>query len=54
MKTRWVGVIIAAAVTGAAWGQALDLSSLDKLDAKSKESNVVTLDQNMLKFAASF
>ena len=54
MKTTWVGVIALAAVTGAAWGQALDLSSLDKLDAKSKESNIVTLDQNLLKLAAGF
>ncbi|MGA2182685.1 MAG: DUF4252 domain-containing protein [Bryobacteraceae bacterium] len=54
MKTTWVGVIICAAVTGAAWGQALDLSSLDKLGDKAKESNIVTLDQGMLKLAAGF
>ena len=54
MKTRWAGVLIAAAVTGAAWGQALDLSSLDKLEDKAREANTVTLDQNLLKLAAGF
>jgi Domain of unknown function (DUF4252) len=53
MKTM-VGVILCAAVTGAAWGQALDLSSLDKLGDKAKESNIVTLDQNLLKLAGAF
>jgi hypothetical protein len=55
MKTTWtVGVIFCAAVTGAAWGQALDLSGLDKLEAKAKEVNNVTLDQNLLKLAGGF
>jgi hypothetical protein len=49
------GAIILAAATGAAWAQArtgaLDLSSLDKLEDKAKEVNVVTLDQNLLKLA---
>jgi len=55
MKTTcMVGAIIVAAATGAAWGQALDLSSLDKLEAKAKEVNVVTLDQNLLKLAGGF
>jgi hypothetical protein len=49
MKTWRVGAIILAAVTGAAWGQALDLSSLDKLGDKAKESNIVTLDQSLLR-----
>jgi len=58
MKTGWMaGAIILAAVTGAAWGQptpALDLSSLDKLEDKAKEVNVVTLDQNLLHAAVVF
>ena len=58
MKTRWmVGAIILAAATGVAWGQAhpaLDLSSLDKLEAKAKEINIVTLDQNLLRLAGGF
>jgi len=58
MNTRWmVGGIILAAVTGAAWGQSsggLDLSSLDKLEAKAKEVNNVTLDENLLKLASGF
>jgi hypothetical protein len=59
MKTM-VGAIIFAAVTGAAWGQnpqpagALDLSSLDKLEAKAKEVNNVTLDRDLLKLAGGF
>ena len=51
MKTIWLGAIILAAVTGAAWGQALDLSGLDKLEAKAKEVNNVTLDKNLLHLA---
>jgi hypothetical protein len=56
MKTGWMaGAIILAAATGTAWGQqrtgALDLTSLDKLEDKAKEVNVVTLDQNLLRLA---
>jgi hypothetical protein len=55
MKTTWVlGAILCTAVTGTAWGQALDLSSLDKLGEKAKEVNTVTLDQGMLKLASGF
>lgn len=55
MKTTWMaGAIITAAVTGAAWGQALDLSGLDKLEAKAKEVNNVTLDRNLLHLAGTF
>ncbi len=55
MKTKWmVGAIITAAVTGTAWGQALDLSSLDKLEGKAREVNNVTLDKNLLHLASGF
>ena len=55
MKTTLkMGAILLAAATGAAWGQALDLSSLDKLEDKAKEVNSVTLDKNMLHLAAGF
>jgi hypothetical protein len=37
-----------------AWGQQLDLSTLDKLASKAKESSVVTLDPDKLKFASGF
>jgi hypothetical protein len=33
------------------WSQALDLSSLDKLKAKAKEVNIVSLDENQLRAA---
>jgi len=59
MKTGWMaGAIILAAAAGTAWGQAktgaLDLSSLDRLEDKAKEVNVVTLDQNLLHLAVVF
>jgi len=54
MKTVMVGAIMFAAVTGAAWGQGLDLSGLDKLADKAKEVNNVTLDQNLLRLAGGF
>jgi len=58
MKQRFIlGAIIFSATAGAVWGQTgppLDLSSLDKLEAKAKEVNVVTLDQNLLKLAGAF
>ena len=54
MNTWRVGAILFSAVTAAAWGQTLDLSSLDKLGDKAKEVNTVTLDQNLLHLAAGF
>ena len=41
-------------LAGAAYGQQLDLSSLDKLSAKARESSVVTLDGAKLKLASQF
>jgi hypothetical protein len=55
MKTTLrVGAILLAAVTGPAWGQMLDLSGLDKLEARAKEVNNVTLDENLIKLAGGF
>jgi len=44
---------IAFLITLACFGQQLDLSSLDKLAAKSKGSTVITLDQDKLALASS-
>jgi hypothetical protein len=49
MKT-WFLVLLA----GAAHAQQLDLSSLEKLSAKARESSSVTLDASKLKFASQF
>lgn len=37
-----------------AWGQQIDLSTLDKLASKATESSIVTLDPDKLKFASGF
>jgi hypothetical protein len=43
----WVAIVS----VGCVWGQSLDLSSLDKLEAKAKSVNRVTLDGNQLRAA---
>ena len=44
-RVVWLGIVFA----GVGWCQTLDLSSLDKLEAKAKEVNRVTLDDKQLK-----
>jgi hypothetical protein len=41
-------------IAGAAWGQQLDLSSLDKLAGKAAETSLITLDGAKLKLASQF
>ncbi len=55
MKKRTFALIFALGVSGViAAGQQLDLSSLDKLTSKAKESSNITLDPEGMKLAAGF
>jgi len=45
---------LAAALLSTAWGQKLDLSSLDKLSGRAKESSTVNLDGDKLQTALGF
>lgn len=49
-----ISLPIAAALFSTAWGQKLDLSSLDKLSGAAKESSYVNLDGDRLKTALAF
>ena len=49
---KWL--VLAGVSTAMAWSQSIDLSSLEKIAAKAKETNEVNLDPNQIRAALMF